>query len=99
MERSIYLVSIEEDGEEYKVIYSTEIQREQRQLLQIIEHPFYEMNTKMEVIPNSNSEQIISIEFRIRGEGFLSRLLAPFYIFQVVEEYKKQYKLAVKGIQ
>lgn len=97
--KSIYLVSIEEDGEEFKVIYTTENKREQRQLLQKVEHPFYEMNAKMKLTQNTNSEQTILIELRVTGEGFVSQLLAPFYISEVLEDYKKQYQLAIKAIQ
>ncbi|SRR6056297_22881 len=97
-EKSIYLLSIE-DEEELKLIYSSRYNDSATAFSQEFDHPFYTLQASLNSREKEDRENKINIELKISGNGIVERILAPFYVFQVLEDYEKQYESALKAVK
>lgn len=91
--RSIYLIEIEDEEENFQVIFIHDQKSAPDTIYQSYEHPFY--NIKLAIITQKKEEDKSHFFLNLQGADIIHRVLSPFFFFGVLQDYKEQYDKAI----
>ncbi|NBC04268.1 MAG: hypothetical protein GVY20_11250 [Bacteroidetes bacterium] len=90
--RNIFLIEIEDEEENFQVIFIHDQKSAPDTIYQTYEHPFYNIN--VEIITQKEETDKTHFFLNLQGRNFAHRLLSPFFFFSVLQDYKEHYDKA-----
>jgi len=91
--RNIFLIEVEDEEENFQVIFIHDHKSAPDTIYQSYEHPFYNIN--VQIIPPKEETGKTHFFLNLQGASFFHRVLSPFFFFSVLQDYKEHYDKAI----
>lgn len=97
--KKIFLLTIDDDGTDFKIILTSTLVDSTKALSQRYEHSFYNLLASVEMNQRKEAKNTIHVHLSLSPNGLAERILAPFFVTQLIYDYKNQYKKAIYRLQ
>lgn len=97
--QTIYLIDIRDEGDIYKVVFTSTPSEKKNDLHQKAEHTFYTLEAELEFAKTESGRTDVKIDLALKLDGMLNKMIAPLFASSVLHDYETQYERAFQFIE